>query len=188
MLRGLGRRRNGARGTKVPASHCRTKKASPKAPQRGWISWCKPNSLLLATRSTPSRHAWLTPGRGRGRGAACGTSRPSSSLGRSVRFALPPRAILDHMEADPTKSTAEHVLICLRDLRHIEPSMALPDLRQIREFLGQIRPSDPMERSTAWWELCQLCRELSSRLQDPVGLPRWEAAISATEKWCATLK
>jgi hypothetical protein len=97
-------------------------------------------------------------------------------------------AIVEYMEAGPIKSTADQILLSLRDLRHVEPSKALPDLRLIREFVGQIGPNDPMERSTAWWELCQLCRELSGKPQDPVKLPRWETAISAIESWCATLK
>ena len=96
--------------------------------------------------------------------------------------------ILDQMEAGPTKSAAELALVCLHDLRHVEPSKALPNLRLIREFLGQIQPADPVERSTAWWELCQLCRELSGEPRNANAILRWEAAIMATEKWCARLE
>jgi hypothetical protein len=92
------------------------------------------------------------------------------------------------MEAGPTKSAAELALASLHDLQHVEPRKALPNLRLIREFLGQIQPSDPVERSTAWWEICQLWRELSGKSQDPAGNPRWETVITATEKWCARLE
>jgi hypothetical protein len=92
------------------------------------------------------------------------------------------------MEAGPTKSAAELALASLHGLRDVVPLKALPNLRLIREFLGEIQPNDPMERSTAWWELCQLCRELSGNPQEAAGNPRWEAAIMATEKWCARLE
>jgi hypothetical protein len=90
------------------------------------------------------------------------------------------------MDTDSTKGQAGHALACLNALRGTDPAKALPNLRMIREFFGMIRPDDPMERSEAWWELCQLCRALSGNPQD-LAEPRWESTIGATEKWCTKL-
>jgi hypothetical protein len=78
-------------------------------------------------------------------------------------------------------------LTCLRELRGIDPGKALPNLRLIREFAGDISFEDPMERATAWWEICQLCTLLSGDPQSATINDRWESSIKATEAWCATL-
>ncbi len=98
-----------------------------------------------------------------------------------------PRDILDFMESEWAKETADLALKCLQELRTIVPAKALPNLRLIREYVGDIKSEDPTERANAWWELCQLCALLSSDPQSATIHDRWETTIKATEAWCATL-
>jgi hypothetical protein len=91
------------------------------------------------------------------------------------------------MEPDRIKEAADHALMCLRELRGVDPVKALTNLRLIREFAGEISVDDPMERANAWWEICQLCSLLSGDPQSPAIDDRWENTLKATEAWCATL-
>ena len=86
---------------------------------------------------------------------------------------------------DPNKVTADLALSSLNELRSIEPAIALPKLRLIREEVGRIESDDPMERSDAWWEICQLCAALSRNPNDAANEDRWEGCIKAAKAWCA---
>ena len=90
------------------------------------------------------------------------------------------------MESEWAKEAADHALKCLQELRPVVPAKALPNLRLIREFVGDITSKDQMERAKAWLEICQQCALLSSDPQSATIDDCWETTIKATGAWCAT--